>query len=58
MDNGVLKVVVSMNKRKTVSFFKGTIVEMSDTSARKYIERGWAEEVKDDESTEQQGEAA
>lgn len=34
------------NGREPVVFTKGTVLEMSDESAKKYIEKGLAEEVK------------
>lgn len=45
---GVLK-TVRRNGREPVIFSEGNVVEMSDTSAQKYIRKGWAEEVKDAE---------
>lgn len=47
--------VVRREGRKTVAFTEGAVVEMSEESGKKYIERGWAkeyEEHSDDVSTE------
>ena len=42
-----LKVAVRSN-RPEVRFVKDTIIDTSDTTGKKYIEKGWAVEVKND----------
>lgn len=36
-----------------VAFTNGTVIEMSDTSAEKYVEKGWGEIVKDEEKEDE-----
>lgn len=45
---------VMRDGHKPVVYVEGAIVEMSDASARKYIKKGWARELTEEEAKEPQ----
>jgi hypothetical protein len=44
MEGGRIK--ASVHRNKTTAFTKDAVVDVSDATGKKWIERGWAEEVK------------
>lgn len=42
MEGHGVKISVRKPPRKSVPLVEGTVIEMSDASAAKYIEKGWA----------------
>lgn len=57
IENGVVK-TARREGRRNVEFAEGAVVHMSDASARKYIERGLAEETDGPADTERDRPAA
>lgn len=53
IDNGGKVKVRARRGRPPVALFEGTVIEMSDTSAKKYIDKGWAEPVEEETKDEE-----
>lgn len=56
MEGGRVK--ASVHRGRTTVFAKDAIVEVSDATGKKWIEKGWAEEVKPETATKPAKEAA